>query len=380
MQGKRKIYSTKKEVSEMKKLFLVPLAILLLVALIFGGCAKPAPAPAPAPVPAPAPAPAPVKPIVMKFALSGSPMALTNTMAVEPWARELEKRTNGRVQVKTYYGEALGRSSEYYDMLMADAVELAGFTMHILPGHFPLSDLYEIPLLIPYGLRDKTGKRIDDIIIQKWVIPLSFPKELKPLCFTRTTPSCIHSVEKPVRKLEDMKGLLLGFPGGKVVPSMLRAWGASGEVVLPPDMYTCLDKKMVDAQWIPAEANLKFKLYEVTKYMILTRIGGGITTNFMSPKTWANLPPDIQKIVDELSPLFWDWSFESFVKGDEEAIENAKKAGLEIIELSPEEVARWVKTAEGVADKWVAEMEAEGIPAKEIVADIQRLVAEALKK
>jgi len=59
-----------------KKLFWVPLMIILIAGLILGGCAKPAPTPTPTPTPtpAPAPAPAPAAPVLIIGALYGGPI------------------------------------------------------------------------------------------------------------------------------------------------------------------------------------------------------------------------------------------------------------------------------------------------------------------
>lgn len=64
----------------MKKLFLVPLVILLVSVFIFSGCAKPTPAPSPAPTPAPTPA-GTIKVGVM-YPLTG-PLAMTGKRMVD---------------------------------------------------------------------------------------------------------------------------------------------------------------------------------------------------------------------------------------------------------------------------------------------------------
>jgi branched-chain amino acid transport system substrate-binding protein len=64
----------------MKKLFLVMVAVLLVIAFIISGCNQPAPAPAPAPAPLPAPAPATIK-IGVMYPLTG-PLALTGERMV----------------------------------------------------------------------------------------------------------------------------------------------------------------------------------------------------------------------------------------------------------------------------------------------------------
>ena len=107
----------------MKRLFLLPLAILLVVTLIFGGCAKPAPAPTPTPAPAPAPAPtpAPVKPaptpapappapapvprikdLVFETVEIGSGNYMLAAAMAEMWNKYVEEPTELRVMPRPY--------------------------------------------------------------------------------------------------------------------------------------------------------------------------------------------------------------------------------------------------------------------------------------
>jgi len=90
----------------MKKLLFVPLLVVLLGGLVFGGCAAPEPAPVPAPAPAPAPAlpPAPDKIVFgQAVALSGPLTILTGVLeqpAMNLWLQEVN--ANGGIYVKEY--------------------------------------------------------------------------------------------------------------------------------------------------------------------------------------------------------------------------------------------------------------------------------------
>ena len=48
--------------------------------------------------------------------------------------------------------------------------------------------------------------------------------------------------------------------------------------------------------------------------------------------------------------------------------------GNEIIELSPEESARWVDAVKFLPDKYIAEMEAKGLPGREFVDEVKKLI------
>jgi TRAP-type C4-dicarboxylate transport system substrate-binding protein len=52
----------------------------------------------------------------------------------------------------------------------------------------------------------------------------------------------------------------------------------------------------------------------------------------------------------------------------------SKKAGVEIIELSPAERARWDEATKSVEKEWFAEMDAKGLPASAMRNDIIKLL------
>ena len=55
------------------------------------------------------------------------------------------------------------------------------------------------------------------------------------------------------------------------------------------------------------------------------------------------------------------------------AMEIYKKNGVEMITLPPEELARWRAAMKPVLDQWADKYEAQGLPARELLADIEKL-------
>ncbi|MBA7700402.1 hypothetical protein ES703_109116 [subsurface metagenome] len=98
----------------------------------------------------------------------------------------------------------------------------------------------------------------------------------------------------------------------------------------------------------------------------------------MNWDTWNSLPPDIQKVLEEESvPFVMDtndkFSGEDSTRALQETVDNF---GLEVIEPSTEELARWVALQKPVQqDAWVAEMEAKGLPGEKLIEEANRLYA-----
>jgi TRAP-type C4-dicarboxylate transport system substrate-binding protein len=97
----------------------------------------------------------------------------------------------------------------------------------------------------------------------------------------------------------------------------------------------------------------------------------------MNQKKYESLPPDLRKVIDDLSGM-WGAEFNGTVwdKNENEGIAAAKKAGATIYTVPQEERQRWAAKLKPVEDEWIASMEAKSLPARQVLSDLR----EAIKK
>jgi TRAP-type C4-dicarboxylate transport system substrate-binding protein len=313
-----------------------------------------------------------VKSIELKVAHHLPPIHVQHKNVLVPWAEELKKRTEGRVTAKLFPAELLGKVGEMYDMVLKGTCDAGWLISTYYPGRHPLEEAFHLPFLIPPGAADSKGKVIRDAVYEKYLIPRHY-KDVKVLWTGRFEPNVLHLAKKPVRAMGDMKGLVIGFPGGRLMPKFISAVGGSPEQVTVVDMYTAMERGMIAGQIIPLEAQLGFKLIEVTKYETMLNLGSG--SNFMGMRfeTWNKLSPADQKIIDELSVWAADLQGKAWKAGTEQTVGICKKRGIEFIELSPEERARWIEAAKPVEEEWVKAVEARGLPARDLYNMIKQM-------
>jgi len=318
-------------------------------------------------------APTSAQPIVLKLSHSTPPGSPQHKGVFVPWAEELEKRTNGRVKVKIFPSEQLGKAGEAYDLVLRRTVDISWVVPSFVIGQFPLDEIFHLPFLIPVGFEDPTGNLIRRTLYEKYLTPINF-KEVKVLWTGRTGANVIMST-KPVRNVEDAKGLMAGYPGGRILMRLLQTVGASPVQVSAPDMYTNLEKRVTDGQVIPLEAMVTFKLNEVVKYVTMLNAGGGSFLTVMNQKTWSSLSPDIQKIIDEMSPWAEEIQAKAWAGTRGYAASMAKKSNIELIEFSPAERNRWVEISKPIEEEWAKETDAKGLPASKMVQEIKTMLA-----
>ena len=341
----------------MKKLFSIPVVILLGAGLLCGLFINTAQA----------------KTMDLTFSIADSPNHPDVKRGYRVWADEVEKRTNGKVKITIHAGQTLAKASEQYDMVLVGAIDITKVVATHYRGRFPLLNIFSLPFLIPTDAKDKNGRLVRDILFEKYIEPAYF-QDMKVLFIGRYQPNVIHLVKDPIRTLEDIKGKVISVPGGKTNIEMVKALGGSPETVRTPDVYTALERGMVDGHVLPLSTQRSFKFYEVTKYITEANFGAALHILVLRKETWDKMPPDVQKVIDDLNP----WGAELLDKvGKGNAQSTAKlvkEKGLEIIELSPQERARWANATEMLDEDWAKNCDSKGLPGSEMLKFVKQIL------
>jgi len=131
---------------------------------------------------------------------------------------------------------------------------------------------------------------------------------------------------------------------------------------------------MVDGHILPLETEISFKFYEVVKWVTMANFGAAPNLVCMNKEAWNKIAPADQKIFMELSELAEKKMDEATVAAIDHAKAVLTEKGIELIELTPAELARWREACQDVESNWVANMEKKGLPAKEMVNEIHSLL------
>jgi TRAP-type C4-dicarboxylate transport system substrate-binding protein len=189
--------------------------------------------------------------------------------------------------------------------------------------------------------------------------------DYKVLWFHACSPSVIIST-KPVRKLEDMKGLTFRAPGR--FGDVIKALGGTPSPTPIMETYDAIAKGVIDGVFTPYETLKTFKFAEIAKYVTDTTFIGPCYPFYvvMNKKSYQKLSPDLKDILDELSgeyreryALMWN------------AIEFPGKAfgkeqGVEYISLPAEEAARWQQAVQPVIEDYIKDMVSKGYKESEV--------------
>ena len=309
--------------------------------------------------------------IRLTLADQNSPTSWGAIHALQPWVKQVEEATGGRVKIDVYPSQTLAKGPDIFTAVKTGIVDI-GWCFHgYWPDMTPLADVVTLPSL-PF----RTGEKGAEVL---WRLYEKFPaiqKEfaaVKPLMLWTSAPYFLLTAKKQVKTLEDLKGLKIRVAGGPPT-EQIKALGAVPTLIPMPDNYQAMDKGLIDGMGAPWEATHGFRLYEVAKYYTMAPLSAVYFSMSMNKDKWDSLPKDVQDAIMSVSGLtgsrFWGRNF--FDTAEQGVIERVKEGKYEMVryELPPAELARWTKAGgEPLWDDWVKRMAAKGHPeAREILA------------
>jgi len=289
----------------------------------------------------------------------------------EAWCREVEKRTNGRVVIDYFPGQTLTKGNVCYDGVVNGLSDLGLSVLAYTRGRFPVMEVVDLPL----GY--KNGRQATVVVNE--VYRQIQPEELKDtqvMYLHAHGPGLLHTRKAAVRKLEDLKALKIRSTGTSA--KIVEALGGTPVAKPMPETYQLLQKGVVDGSLNPLETNKGWKLGEVVDYLTLN-YSSSYTTGFfvvMNKNKWAALPEDVKKIIEDINQEWIGKTGRAWDDSDQEGLDFLKECQVQVIELSPEENARWAEAVKPLLDDYTAKTKEKGLPGDRAL----KIAQEALKK
>lgn len=282
---------------------------------------------------------------------------------LEPFFDEVEEKTEGRVTAEYYPANALGAADAQYDMAVTGVADFVLSNHGYSPGQFPLTGIGDLPFM---------GNSAEDASRILWKLQEKFPEIAEEHDGTKigwifkTDTYQIFTSDKPIRTPEDLKGLRIRTPS-PAGNRLLELVGATPVNMPMGDVYEGMQRGVIDGALAPASVIENFQLSDVTKY--ITK-GDFWTQSFyavFNPATWDRISSQDQEVIEDMIGEQMSIKAGQVYDADgKTGWEKAEKDGVEIIELSDEEMDVWKKALKPMVQEWIDEMESKGLPGKEV--------------
>jgi TRAP-type C4-dicarboxylate transport system substrate-binding protein len=290
--------------------------------------------------------------ITLKFSHFLGPASFFQVDLVEPWAKELEAKTNGRVKVEVYNGASpLGKATEQASQVKAGTVDIALGLRGAEGDRFPGSSIIELPFLVkdaPSGSQALWALYKDGMLADEY-------KDYKVLALSVHDPGLIHTTGRRVVNLADLKGVRLRSPS-KTVSGALEYVGAVPVFLLPNEVMPAVKEGKIEGivtNWAnPLQGfNDSMKVHTDTQFY---------TSAFfivMNRARYDGLPADIRSALDSMSGDVLVARFGNLWNQWAKPVrEGAAAPGHEVIVPDAAIMAQWREGLRPVAERYLTEL------------------------
>ena len=188
-------------------------------------------------------------------------------IAIDTFAKEVEKRTAGRYKVQTFYNGALGGERESIEAVQLGTQELAFSSTGPVPNFVPEARIFDVPFLF----RDKAHARavLDGPIGQEMLTKFD-SKGFKALAWAENGFRHMTNSKRSVNTPEDLKGLKMRTMENPVHIAAYKGFGIITTPMAFPEVFTALQQGTVDGQENPLPVIISAKFDQVQKHLTLT--------------------------------------------------------------------------------------------------------------
>jgi TRAP-type transport system periplasmic protein len=303
-----------------------------------------------------------------KLRIAGNyPANHSSTIAMNQFAEDVKQGTKGEITVDVFPAMQLGGPAENVDQVLSGTIFLTWLSTAYLTKHVPALEAVGVPFLFKdrqtaFNVIDgRLGDEFNKRLLAKGLQPLGYME----LGFRNVTNNA-----RPIKKLEDFKGMKIRAQPNEVHLAAFRALGANAFPMDWKEVYSALQQGVMDGQENPWPIIQDARLYEVQKYVSNTRHLFDFTVVIANKRAYDEIKPEFRAVIDSAIQKAVAKQRELAAQADEGALAELVKNKMQYDEISAAELKRIQDAVAGVVD---------GVRAK-VGADIMDLtLAEARK-
>jgi TRAP-type transport system periplasmic protein len=255
-------------------------------------------------------------------------------LAAVQFAENVEKRTNGAVEVELFPANALGSPPEQLEQTILGAIEMN------LPTQGGL-DKYEKAfgtVMTPFAFSSyENAHEVLDGPFMDWAAPKLEEQGLVMLSNWEYGFRNITNSVRPIETPADVEGLKLRTPPELQIVAALEGLGAATTQIAFPELPNALNQGVVDGQENPIGVIYHYKLNDFQENLALTRHVYNSMVHVINKDVFDGLTPEQQQILREESKAAGDMMRAAVIAQEAEEIAALEAKGMKVTrpDLSP---------------------------------------------
>lgn len=270
-------------------------------------------------------------PVVIKFSHVVAPDT-PKGRAADFFKKLAEERGKGQVKVEVYPNSQLYKDREEMEALQIGAVQmLAPSLAKFGPLGVRSFELFDLPYIFPnkeslYRVMDgDIGKQLFNLLDAKGITGLAYwDNGFKQM-----------SANKPLRSLNDFKGLKMRIQSSKVLEAQMKALGANPQVMAFSEVYSALQQGVVDGTENPMSNLYTQKMHEVQKHLTLSDHGYLGYAVIVNKKFWDGLPADLRNMLNKAMEEATVFERKIAQEENDQALAKVRAAGTTQVHVLP---------------------------------------------
>ncbi|NYZ14765.1 TRAP transporter substrate-binding protein DctP [Azospirillum sp. RWY-5-1] len=266
------------------------------------------------------------------------------------WCNSIVEKTGGELAFKPYAAKEVVGDFELFDAVKNGALDaMNSFTLY-WAGKLPAT-----VFLSSYPLGPRYPHEWDSFFYGLGGLELArevFAKQgMYYVGVIHHGPNIIHS-KKPIRSVEDFRGLKLRVPGG-MVAEVFQAAGAQTTLMPGGEVFSALEKGTIDAaDYTGPAVNYALGLHQVTKYITMGPPGFmsvyqpvDVMDLVVNQGAWDKLSPKMKQFLNMEVFVYSTMHHAAIQKADQEAWPKFQAAGTTVNRLAEEDIEELTKLA-----------------------------------
>lgn len=292
---------------------------------------------------------------------------------------ELERRTaeetNHELDLNVSFGGTIAPAPEVLGAVRDGLADIGGIPNPVFPADL---FLHQLPYYVPFGTSDPTilfealRKTMDANPIMFTQLEEDFNQKL--LAFGGYGSYDVFTTF-PLDSIDDLEGRKIGAVGPNA--RWVTVMGGVPVDMLLPEAYNALQTGLYEGLIMLPGGVAGFNLEEVGTHHTRARIGAIwsplITVNL---DTYNALPEDFRQILDEVALEYERTMPPEILEDEQEALDKLEAAGIEIGELSEDDIRRWAEAIGNLPNQRAQEGNDLGLPASKVIRDFMNFQTE----
>jgi tripartite ATP-independent transporter DctP family solute receptor len=262
------------------------------------------------------------------------PAGYPTVAATENLGKKLSEATGGRLSVQMYPSMQLGGEKETIEQTQIGAIQLLRVSAGTMGPIVDDINVVNMPFLFKNIAHSE--KMMDGPIGQELLdkITASPSANLVALCWMNSGARSLYNSKRPIKSIEDIKGLKFRVIGNPIFIDMMNSLGGNGVAMGYDQVFSALQTGVIDGaennppSYVFSNHYTAARYYSLTEHLVIPEV------LVFSKRAWMNLSADDQNLLKKFAReaqleerVLWN-------QYEQQAMEKAKAAGCQIVEIA----------------------------------------------